>query len=163
MVSVQIKPIGKLSPLPDLMAIIRPVIAKEVKAVKREYQITVRTWKRKPDFEVTQDPDSAEVSTDNPIYGYVDKGTKPHIIRPKTAKTLRFNTAGFVSKTVAGRLSPRAGRSAKPPTAYPMEVRHPGTKARGFSELIAKRSIARLTKNINKAIKEASQRNKHKE
>jgi hypothetical protein len=160
MPSVQITPIGKFTPLPDLASIIRKEISKEIKAVRREYQITVRTWKRKPDFEVTETLEEAEVSTDNPIYGYVDKGTKPHVIRPKQAKTLRFNTAGFVSKTVAGRLTPRQGRTAKPPTAYPVEVHHPGTEARGFSALIAKRSQRRLTQAINKAIRLAVQRKK---
>lgn len=43
---------------------------------------------------------------------YVHEGTRPHLIRPKRAKALRFNIGG---RTVFARL-----------------VRHPGTRARPF-------------------------------
>jgi hypothetical protein len=47
-----------------------------------------------------------------PYAGFVEFGTKPHEIRPKSAKVLRFSVGG---KTV-----------------YTKRVRHPGTKAQPF-------------------------------
>lgn len=134
----------------------REAIAKEMeresRAVVREYTITTRTWKRKVRFEVNIFPDGEMViGTDNPIFGYVDEGTRPHIIRPRLAKALRFNTV-FRAKTVPNQITARPGMSA-PPVAIRMEVHHPGTEARNFTKLIAKRSETRFSKNIAKAMK----------
>jgi hypothetical protein len=125
---------------------------REGQTIKREFGITTRTWKRKPDFEVHVFPDGEMAAgTDNPIFGYVDEGTRPHIIRPRVAKALRFNTV-FRAKTIPNQMTSREGVSS-PPVAVRMEVHHPGTKPRNFTKLMAKRSGKRFPRNIAKAMK----------
>lgn len=148
--------IGKpLKPvLPHLDKIIQQELAKEKKAVLREYQITVRTWNKKPDFKADEDSDGVTVGTDDKIYGYVDDGTKPHVIKARRAPTLRFYAGGFVSKTVPGRLNPRAGRSANQNLRRPLMVNHPGFAGREFTKQILERSRARFARNLQKRIKQ---------
>lgn len=55
---------------------------------------------------------SVTVGSDLEYAAFVNDGTKPHIIRPRRAKVLRFNVGG---QTVFARV-----------------VNHPGTKARPF-------------------------------
>src|SRR4030042_6039782 len=68
----------------------------------KDFDKTTATWKHKPTFasgvELGGGRIKVEVKTDNEIYGYVTRGTSPHIIRPKNAKSLRFNS-GFYAKT----------------------------------------------------------------
>jgi hypothetical protein len=137
---------------PQMKAVMDKEIQRETRSVLREYEITTGTWKRKVKFQVTiVGLATASIGTDNEIYGYVDKGTRPHIIRPKTAKALRFNTV-FRAKTIPNQLRTRAGMSG-PPVAHALEVHHPGNEPRNFTKTIAKRSEARFSKNIAKAMK----------
>lgn len=126
----------------------------EVKQVKRDFESTTATWREPVKFTVIRKSKGVtEVVTDNPIYGYVDKGTRPHIIRPKQAGyPLRFKTAGFRPKTAPRRLGSSAGSPAQAPEAYAMEVHHPGTDARDFSDIIATMSEFRLKKRIDKVL-----------
>jgi hypothetical protein len=55
---------------------------------------------------------------------FLEKGTKPHVIRPKKGKFLRF--APGAGSTLGGR--PRAGASV----VFARKVNHPGTKAYPF-------------------------------
>lgn len=147
--------LGKPKPvLPNLEKIIAQELAKEQKAILREYQSTTRTWANKPEFEVDEESEGAVIGTDNPIYGYVDHGTKPHVIRPKRAKKLHFFASGFVSKTVPRRLNPRAGRKATKAETFSSGVQHPGTEGREFSKIIRERSTARFWRNLQKRIKQ---------
>ena len=72
-----------------------------VKVVK-EYQGTTKHWKHRVPFRGRMSEvgvtTKIEVGTDDEIYGYVDKGTKPHIIRPK--KFRRRGARGRYIKTV---------------------------------------------------------------
>jgi hypothetical protein len=104
------------------------------------FERTTRTWTHKPEFEVLTDlaGDGAAilVGTDDEIYGYVDKGTRPHVIAARRAPMLRFPSS-FVSKTTPGIIGSRGGRSAGP-MRYAKAVLHPGTEPRNFSETIQK-------------------------
>lgn len=155
MVSIKITPIKANVILPNLQRIIDEEIAREAKAVKREYESTTKTWKHKPDFEATgsETTASVDVGTDDKIYGYVDKGTRSHKIRPKRpGYPLRFNSVGFRAKSVPNKITARAGRPASPPTVAAMEVKHPGNEARNFSKLILERSRKRFAKNFQKRL-----------
>ena len=137
---------------PQFREAIASEMEREGRTVVREYGITTRTWKRSVRFEMHIFPDGEMVvGTDDRIFGYVDEGTRPHIIRPRLAKALRFNTV-FRAKTVPNQMTSRPGLSA-PPVAVRMEVHHPGTKPRNISKLMAKRSGARFPKNIARAMK----------
>lgn len=64
----------------------------------------------------------AHVFSDVEYAPYVNDGTRPHIIRPKNAKALRFRVGGQV--------------------VYARVVHHPGTKARPFLD----RALADVTR-----------------
>lgn len=73
---------------------------------------------------------------------YLERGTKPHLIRPKAKKALRWPAKGTPT-TLGGRVrSSAAGR----PGAYAFArlVHHPGTKARPFLVPAAKAALARI-------------------
>lgn len=78
------------------------------------------------------------VGTDNAIYGYVSRGTKPHVIRPKQSKFLRFQR-GYSPRT-SSRTTRRKGTGrSSGGFVYAKQVSHPGTKARNFEAKIAVR------------------------
>lgn len=154
MTSVRIK---RIRPDPntkglDLRALIRKEQLKEARAVKRDYESTTATWQTDVDFKIDETPQGANVGTDNKVYGYVDKGTRPHIIRPKNAARLRFNTVGFTPKSKPGVIKSYSGSPVGPPTAYALQVKHPGTKGRKFTQTIQKRSEKRFASSFNHAL-----------
>ena len=133
------------------------------RAVERDYKETVKTWKTKVEFEtiVSLRGGKAEflVGTNSKIYEYVDKGTKPHIIRPKRAQFLRFQT-GYRAKTTPGIIgSSSGGRSGD--IVYSQGVRHPGTKARKFSEIINKKYERKFKDEMHAAMRRAAQKSGH--
>ena len=126
----------------------------ELKEAMQEFQGTTATWKHPVKFTIQRkSKGSADIVTTDKIYGYVDQGTRPHIIKPKRpGYPLRFNTAGFRPKTAVRQLGSSAGSPAKPPEAHAMEVQHPGTDAREFTEVIANKSQARLKRRVDKVL-----------
>lgn len=158
MPKITIRPIAPKKRFIGIDKIIKAEQRKEAKAVKREFGLTVRTWNKKPDFEIDETGENVEVKTDDKIYGYVDKGTRPHIIKPKKpGYPLRFNSQGFKPKTVSNSIYARAGRAAQPPQIRAMQVKHPGFVGRFFTVQLAKRSRARFKRNIDKALKKWNQ------
>jgi hypothetical protein len=133
------------------------------KGILKDFQSTVATWKRKPKFEVISDlnPNGPEilVGTDDKIYGYVDQGTKPHIIRPVKAKSLVFK-GNYTAKTTPRVIGSKAGGSSGP-LVFSQEVRHPGTKAREFSETIQKKQQPRFRRQMEQAMRNARQASGH--
>jgi len=120
--------------------------------IRRDFEKTTATWNHKPRFEVnllrTASQMTVYVYTDDEIYQYVDKGTRPHVIRPRRAKALRFQWGGpgsYKAKTSVGVISSRAGGSSGPEVLF-KHVTHPGTAARNFTEVIQKKWAPKLTK-----------------
>lgn len=126
--------------------------AKEIqKDMLDDFKRTTKTWKHKPTFSAKVDYGASvggvriQVATDDPIYGYVDLGTKPHIIKPrKKGYPLKFQTGGQ-PKTEPEVILSVPGRVGKN-TARAMVVHHPGTKARKFTKVIANSSASRITR-----------------
>lgn len=126
-----------------------------IKGMATDYGNVVKTWEHKPRIvggesgrsrsatgaiiRVVVGPDPAD--DNSRIFGYVDRGTRPHIIKPRRAKALAFIWGGpgsYKAKTRPMFLSSTAGG----PTGtlvFRQFVRHPGTKARGFTEQIQKK------------------------
>lgn len=131
----------------------------EGRDVKKEYEKTTKTWRRKPNFEILVDVTAKDASvlvgTDDKIYGYVDFGTRPHLIRARNAPRLAFQT-GFDPKTRPGVIGSGPGRRFGP-TVHPVAVMHPGGKARKFSETIQKRRRKKFTRRMIKAIQSGAQ------
>lgn len=110
--------------------------------VKDDFEKTVKTWEHKPTFRkegprLTGDGLEVSVSTNQEAYTYVTRGTRPHLIRPRRARRLRFQT-GFKAKTRPRVISSRAG-GASGSVAFARAVQHPGTEARDFDIEIARR------------------------
>lgn len=118
-----------------------------------DHEKTVSTWSRKPRFTVKVSSREIEVRTDDPIWGYVDRGTKPHVIRPRRGKLLRFAT-GYSAKTRPGSIISGAG-GASGPVVFAREVNHPGTKARGFSRRLRAKWKEKYPRDMQRAIAEA--------
>lgn len=136
------------------------VLTKIERNIKDDFEKTVKTWDKKPEFKTThKGPDGddlvLEVSTDNEIYGYVSGGTRPHEIRPRKAKALAFQ-ANYRAKTVPKRLPSRKGGKSGP-TVIRQSVQHPGTEAREFEKLIMKRQQPKFRRFVQQAIKNANQ------
>lgn len=114
--------------------------------IKKDFESTTKGWDTKVEFTVQislSGGPQVEVSTDNKIYGYVDKGTEAHDIwagfftGKSKHKTLAFSSKS-TPKTVPGVIGSSAGSVGKVDTFTPY-VRHPGGKARGFSKEIQKK------------------------
>ncbi len=123
--------------------------------IELEYELTQATWTHQAKFEklidIGQSKVEVLVGTDDEIYGYVDKGTRPHWIFPKKAKVLRFQS-GYRPKSEPGMLSSSNG-GAFGDTVYSHGVFHPGTKARKFSENLRKRWQKIIAKRIQDAVR----------
>lgn len=122
----------------------------EADEVQDELEGTTRTWKRQPRFGIKRGQRETIISTADAVYGYVDAGTKPHLILPKK-RMLVFN-AGGTPKTQPGVLTPGSGSKGTTPV-FVRAVHHPGTKARNFTKIIARRSRGRYPTRVQDAIK----------
>lgn len=120
-------------------------------AVKRDLESTTEGWQHQVEFTITQSGSTYTISTDDEIWNYVDKGTRPHIIVGH-GKMLRF-MAGGAPKTQPGRVRSGSGSPGSVVVIRP-RVNHPGTEARDFSGTIAKRWRRGVAPFIRKAIEE---------
>ena len=120
------------------------------KAVKVDFGVVTQTWQHKPAFTIERPSDAVRiVSTDDEVFGYVDEGTKPHVIVAH-GKTLAF-PSGHQAKTrpkVIG--STKGGRGGA--TVFTPRVNHPGTTARDFTETIAAKWDEQLAVIVQRAI-----------
>lgn len=126
------------------------------------YKLTVSTWTKKPKFTIevkqTKQFFAVTTGTDNEIYGFVDKGTKPHFIRPKPSNKSRrlFFRKGFQPKTTPGIIASGSGGSfGNIVTAK--EVKHPGTKARKFTPTIMRQTKGQFKKLMDQAFKQTAE------
>jgi hypothetical protein len=138
----------------------------EGRAIRRDFQKTTRTWKRKPKFEMkvslrrVADEGYVEVWTDNEIYSYVNYGTGMYIGRGRyrIAPKVRRRWAGGTPGGRGGRYR-RAARAIAYPSRTtpkttpgvlgsgpgsrggPIRVRawvwHPGIRGRHFDLAVA--------------------------
>lgn len=129
-------------------------LEREGDIVRRMYESTTRTWTHRPKFwkAVGRGPGKAgvRVYTDDPIYAYVDYGTKPHVIRARRARFLSFCWPSK-AKTTPRIIGSHAG-SVGNNWARKVQVYHPGTKAREFTSEILGRRWQFFPKNIQAAI-----------
>lgn len=120
------------------------------KWVKREFEKTTASWKDEPKFTIDSPRDNERIiGTDDERYGYVDDGTRPHVIVAR-GKVLRFAPGG-TAKTKPRVIGSGAG-SRGGVTIFRPRVQHPGTAAREFSETIGEQAEQELAKNMQRAI-----------
>src|SRR4051794_16967598 len=79
------------------------------KDIQVDFKVTTQTWQHKVEFPITSPATyERQIATDDPIYGYVNDGTRAHDITPKGGGILRFQTP-FTAKTVPNQILSRAG------------------------------------------------------
>ena len=153
---VHIKPVLPKRPLCDpneLEAAIEEALDHNAADCKAEYEKTVETWQDKPVFTINKTQYGRSVGTRHKVFGYVDRGTEPHMIKPKGAYPLRFKVGG-VPKTKQKTIASYQGRTGNEWRSA-AQVRHPGTKARLFSAVIQTRAKQRQSAYLKQAIKKA--------
>ena len=109
--------------------------------IKMQFDATQSTWKHQAQFRANKRGFAREiraVGQNAKIYGYVDQGTSAHVIVPKNVRMLAFSSR-HRAKTRPG--SAASGPGARGPVdTFRKRVMHPGSKARGFSVRIARKS-----------------------
>lgn len=149
-----IKPKGLTSQFERQPAAVKKGMREAAEAVKQDFELTTQGWKHKVVFEITEvDDTDLAVGTDDEVWGWVDEGTKPHDIVARRAAHLRIPTGG-AAKTVPGRLT-SGGGSRGSVIIFRKRVRHPGTKARRFTQEIQKRWARGVQPFVRAAIEEA--------
>lgn len=122
--------------------------------VYKDFLKTVDTWENKPvfknEFRETGNEISFEVSTDDEIYGYVNNGTRPHIIE---GFPLAF-MAAYQSKTTPRKIGSHSGGGSGE-TVFATVVHHPGTEARNFDSVIALKNTPKLSEYVRVGMKKA--------
>lgn len=124
------------------------------KDIRVDFRVTAQTWDNKPEF-IIQRADNAlaftrEIKTTDQVYYWVNHGTKAHPIEAKNAPMLRFNTT-FKPKTRVMVIGSGKGKSG-PPVARKRRVMHPGTEARKFDLVIAKKWTKLAPQVVQRAI-----------
>jgi hypothetical protein len=109
--------------------------------VLRDFESTVATWSTQVGFDVKLTTGQAITLKVSPsgsgaeIWGHVNEGTRPHIIRPRNARALAFRS-NYRAKTAPGRIRSGAGGS-RGASVFSQQVFHPGSEGRDFTGLIA--------------------------
>lgn len=138
MPSHAIKP--KRSPFrPDQMRrVVTNTMSALAKAIKVDYDVTTQTWDNRPKVTIAgSGPDEREIAVQSAIYAMLEGGTKPHLIRPRRAKVLAFRSP-FRAKTVPNQIMSGPGSQGST-DVFTKAVRHPGTKPRNWSKVIAQK------------------------
>jgi hypothetical protein len=137
---------------------LRSAIDKTIKAAEGDFKRTTRTWDQQPTFKIVKAHAvggdlEGEVATENEIYRYVTRGTRPHVIRPRRKQALRFqkNYQAKTAPQVVG--SHKGGASGDFVSAK--QVQHPGSAGRNFDIEIAERRQRTLENNVTAAILKA--------
>ena len=128
----------------------------------KDFRLTAETWEHKPVFQsqisLIGGP-SLLVGTDDEIYGYVNNGTPSHVIQPKLASVLSFQT-DFTPKTVPGVIGSKSGGKSGP-RRRAKAVQHPGFEARKFDDTIQKKWKPIFKDRSHEAMKKAAQKSGH--
>lgn len=157
---ISFEPIKPKRPIVNAAALaagIKDATEKAKEGVKADFQKTTATWQHQPVWYVTRRGTDWFIGTKDEIYGYVDQGTAPHLIKSKYPPKgrLRFRVGGFRAKSRPGYIASYAGAKASGKQVFPKVVHHPGTKAREFSKKIRVKWEKEFAKMMRAAIKKA--------
>lgn len=152
---------------------IRNAILRVGRGIQRDYEKTVATWDHKPVFTFTRDlshdPISFLVGTDDQIFEWVDGGTGTgraenpdsdwYLIAPVNGEALAYQV-DFFPKTFPGRIDSRTGGKSGD-TIIRDYVFHPGIEAREFTRVIREKWRSRFKKQMEEAIKSGIRESGH--
>lgn len=107
--------------------------------IKADFEVTAQTWSDKPAFAIISPTTyTRAIGTEHAIYTMLNKGTRPHIIRPKAGGVLVFRTP-FQSKTLPRQIASGPGRKGAAQVFTRGPINHPGTAARQWDTTIAEK------------------------
>lgn len=147
--SVAILPKGKKL---NMRRVIENTLTAQAKAIKVDFALPAQTWRHKVGVSIaTTAPYERTITVDDDIYAMLNEGTKAHDIKPKRpGGVLRFQ-GPFRAKTVPNEIRSNKGGVGKVVT-WSRGVHHPGTKARNWDRVIAKKWRERLGGIFQRAI-----------
>lgn len=137
----------------QIQKLVDGVLDDQADDAKKLVESIVGNWsaKSKPKIRVTKSRSERVTHIEGEIYGFVDLGTRPHIIKVRRARFLKFQS-GFTPKTLPGKMSSgKGGRSGG--FVFRRQVHHPGSKARGFTKAIGKQQQKEFPKRFRSALK----------
>ena len=133
------------------------------KEIKEDFDKTVETWDKKPDFKLSVSlagsTPSVTVETIDEVYKWVDEGTKAHWVEPVNAKVLAFRTS-YQAKTSPGVIGSGAG-GASGDMVFSKGHEVSGIKARKFSKKIQDKWKGEFGKRMASAMKQAAKASGH--
>ena len=147
-------------------SVLLKALASTEKGILKDFTDTTATWKHKPEFRhghtLNTTRGTAYTDTQDEIYGYVNDGTRPHPITPKGPWALKFRggKGSYRAKTAPRRFGSRPGGPSGP-VVYRRSVQHPGTKAREFDKIIAKRWKTLLPRAMRSALDKEAKASGH--
>jgi hypothetical protein len=145
----------------DLDKIIENSLEETARAVKVDLNAITRSWKHRPGFSIERGPywrmvHANKTTKAGEVFDMLDAGTRPHVIRARNVPRLRFYAKGFVAKTTPRVIFSEGGQKATHNFRTPVEVHHPGTKAREWYDVIQekwnKEMPAQMQRSIDAAI-----------
>lgn len=138
---------------------LRLAINQTLELINRDFNATTKSWSTEVVFLVKLadrkgDTLEGSVSTTSNVYKYVSLGTKPHVIKPKKAKVLHFQSK-YKPKTRVNTIGSGSGGPSGD-DVFSMGVQHPGTEARNFHLEIAKKRQVNIQNFVTAAILKAT-------
>lgn len=135
-------------------------VEKLAKDIKKDLQDTTKTWNHQPNFtvDVTSTPKKIEIdaTTDDPVYTYIDKGTRVrHALMSRDFQAKTQPASGGVTH-----LSSRRGRGRV--LVVSRNIVRPGIKARGFIKAILQSRQRGLTQRMEKHLADGVKKSGHK-
>lgn len=137
-------------------AIEHTMVQKTGPDLRNEFEKTATTWKDQPTWKTQMYRGVGvlwiKVLTYSTTYRLVNAGARPHIIRPRHKKVLRFQTQ-FRAKSRPRVIGSFAGGKSGPYVSS-LGVHHPGHEAREFDKEIAEQYQDIFRKDVQEAISE---------
>lgn len=135
-------------------------IDKTARDAQQKLDAVVATWVNKPAFEITSRDTGYKIIREVSIFGnlksvriwgYVDRGTKPHIIRAKKpGGFLRFGSKYQPKTSYRAKFGGSGKSSGKP--VFRQQVKHPGNKGREFGEQYKEEAAKQLRVEIHREL-----------
>jgi hypothetical protein len=129
---------------------VREAVEDQQKRMVKALEKATSAWEKPVDFETNATNDEgATISTEDKRYQWVDEGTKPHVIRPRNARMLRWLPGSNVRNEIARR---QARADQRDVAMYAKEVKHPGIRPRSFTETVIRKRSRHVYKAIDDAV-----------
>jgi hypothetical protein len=151
-----IKPKASPSVFKQVVKALEAAQQRAAKELLADYQKTTQTWDNQPAWTVRVSRREIAVFTKSEVWNWVDKGTRPHTIRVRRAKALAF-ASGYTAKTRPGSIIAQPGGPSGD-TRFAIEVEHPGTKPRRFSDRLRAKWKTKWPRDLQAAITKAGGR-----